>query len=308
MDAGFRRHNRRDEAILMPENDKFLHPERTIAFQGAPGAYSDLACRHVFPQMTTLPCGQFEDAFAAVHDGRARLAMIPIENSVAGRVADIHHLMPQSGLHIIGEHFERVQHHLLAPPGASIDKIRTVKSHVHALSQCRDLIRRLGLNAVVAADTAGAAAEIAGRGDPSQAAIASELAGRIYGLVSLMENIEDAQHNTTRFLIMAREPRVPPRGTPSVTTFVFSVRNVPAALYKALGGFATNGVNMTKLESYMVGGEFTATQFYADVEAHPEDRPLALALEELRFFSREVTILGVYPAHPMRLAASASAG
>src|SRR5579863_3309327 len=292
----------------MQTNTKSPDPQRTIAFQGAPGAYSDLACRHVFPEMTTLPCAQFEDAFAAVHEKRARLAMIPIENSVAGRVADIHHLMPQSGLHIIGEHFERVQHHLLAPPGASLETIRTVKSHVHALSQCRNLIRRLGLNAVVAADTAGAAAEIAERRDPSQAAIASELAGRIYGLVSLMENIEDAEHNTTRFLIMAREPRVPPRGTPSVTTFVFSVRNVPAALYKALGGFATNGVNMTKLESYMVGGEFTATQFYADVEAHPEDRPLGLALEELRFFSREVKILGVYPAHPMRLAASASAG
>jgi prephenate dehydratase len=292
----------------MPDDDKTLDPQRTIAFQGAFGAYSDLACRRVFPQMTTLPCAQFEDAFAAVHDGRATLAMIPIENSVAGRVADIHHLMPQSGLHIIGEHFERVQHHLLAPPGASLETIRTVKSHVHALSQCRNLIRRLGLNAVVAADTAGAAAEIAERRDPSVAAIASELAAQIYGLVSLMENIEDAQHNTTRFLIMAKEPRMPPRGIPSVTTFVFSVRNVPAALYKALGGFATNGVNMTKLESYMVGGEFTATQFYADVEAHPEDRPLALALEELRFFSREVKILGVYPAHPLRLAASASTG
>jgi prephenate dehydratase len=290
------------------ETDKARDPQRTIAFQGAPGAYSDLACRHVFPEMTTLPCAQFEDTFAAVHEKRAKLAMIPIENSVAGRVADIHHLMPQSGLHIIGEHFERVQHHLLAPPGASLETIRTVRSHVHALSQCRKLIRRLGLDAVVAADTAGAAAEVAERGDPSVAAIASELAGRVYGLASLLENIEDAAHNTTRFLIMAAAPSVPPRGTAAVTTFVFSVRNVPAALYKALGGFATNGVNMTKLESYMVGGEFTATQFYADVEAHPEDRPLALALEELRFFSREVTILGVYPAHPMRLKASASAG
>jgi prephenate dehydratase len=282
--------------------------EQTIAFQGAPGAYSDLACRRVFPEMVTLPCSQFEDAFAAVRECRARLAMIPIENSVAGRVADIHHLMPDSGLHIIGEHFDRVNHHLLAVPGATIETLRTVRSHVHALSQCRRLIRSLGLKPVVAADTAGAAAEIAAHNDPSVAAIASELAGQIYGLVSLKENIEDAEHNTTRFLIMSREPERPARGTPTVTTFLFNVRNVPAALYKALGGFATNGVNMTKLESYMVGGEFTATQFYADVEAHPEDRTLALALEELAFFSREVRILGVYPAHKLRIAASARDG
>jgi prephenate dehydratase len=279
-------------------------PKRVIAFQGAFGAYSDLACRGVFPDMTTWPCKQFEDAFAALREAHAALAMIPIENSVAGRVADIHHLMPDSGLHIIGEHFERVNHHLLAPPGATLATIRTVRSHVHALSQCRNLIRSLGLDPVVAADTAGAAAEVAARGDPTAAAIASELAGQIYGLVSLKENIEDAEHNTTRFLIMSREPKRPPRGSPTVTTFLFRVRNVPAALYKALGGFATNGVNMTKLESYMVGGAFAATQFYADVEAHPEDRPLALALEELAFFSREVKILGVYPAHPLRIAAS----
>src|SRR5438067_10183562 len=278
---------------------------QTIAVQGQPGAYSDLACRHVFPQMTTLPCPAFEDAFAAVRDGAAGLAMIPIENSVAGRVADIHHLMPDSGLYIIGEHFERVNHHLLALPGATLAAIRSVRSHVHALSQCRNMIRSLGLHPVVAADTAGAAAEIAERGDPTVAAIASELAGQIYGLVSLKENIEDAEHNTTRFLIMSPEPKRPPRGTPTVTTFLFRVRNVPAALYKALGGFATNGINMTKLESYMVGGAFSATQFYADVEAHPEDRSLALALEELVFFSREVKILGVYPAHPVRIAASA---
>ena len=280
---------------------------KTIAFQGAPGAYSDLACRRVFPELATLPCPQFEDAFAAVREGRAALAMMPIENSVAGRVADIHHLMPDSGLHIIGEHFERVNHHLLGVPGASLETIRTVRSHVQALSQCRSTLRSLGLEPVVAADTAGAAAEIAARRDPSVAAIASELAGHIYGLVSLKENIEDAEHNTTRFLIMSREPKRPARGTPAVTTFFFRVRNVPAALYKALGGFATNGVNMTKLESYMVGGAFAATQFYADVEAHPEDRPLALALEELGFFSREVKILGVYPAHPLRIAASALA-
>jgi prephenate dehydratase len=284
-----------------------LEPAKTITFQGAFGAYSDLACRHVFPDMATLPCAQFEDALAALREGQAALAMIPIENSIAGRVADIHHLMPDSRLHIIGEHFERVNHHLLAVPGACLQDIRAVMSHVHALSQCRNLIRALGIEPVVAADTAGAAAEIAARRDRRVAAIASELAGRIYGLVSLKENIEDAEHNTTRFLIMSREPRRPAAGVPCVTTFLFRVRNVPAALYKALGGFATNGINMTKLESYMVDGAFTATQFYADVEAHPDERPLALALEELAFFSREVKILGVYPAHPLRIAAAAKA-
>src|SRR5438045_328126 len=278
---------------------------KKVVFQGEPGANSHLAIHEVYPDSEAVPCPTFEDCFGAIAAGEANLAMIPIENSVAGRVADIHHLMPDSGLHIIGEHFERVNHHLLALPRATVATLRTVRSHVHALSQCRKLIRSLGLDPVVAADTAGAAAEIAERGDLTVAAIASELAGQIYGLVSLKENIEDAEHNTTRFLIMSREPKRPPRGTPTVTTFLFRVRNVPAALYKAMGGFATNGVNMTKLESYMVGGAFAATQFYADVEAHPEDRPLALALEELAFFSREVKILGVYPAHPLRIAASA---
>jgi len=239
-----------------------------------------------------------------VRDGQAALAMLPVENSVAGRVADIHHLLPDSGLHIIGEHFARVEHRLLAVPGATIADLKTVRSHVHALSQCRKLIRELDLKAVVAADTAGSAAEVARAGDKSVASIASELAGKIYGLVSLRQNIEDAEHNTTRFLVMAREAREAANdGSLAVTSFVFNVRNVPAALYKALGGFATNGINMTKLESYMVGGQFTATQFYADVEAHPDDRPLKLALEELEFFSTEVRILGVYPAHPVRIAA-----
>jgi prephenate dehydratase len=283
------------------------NPDQTIAFQGAPGAYSDLACRNVFPEMTTLPCAAFEDAFAAVRENRARLGMIPIENSVAGRVADIHHLMPDSGLYIIGEHFERVNHHLLALPGTTLDMICTVRSHVHALGQCRNFIRAAGIKPIVAADTAGSASEVAAGGDRTVAAIASELAGQIYGLVSLKENIEDAEHNTTRFMIMSRDATRAPRGQPTVTTFVFNVRNVPAALYKALGGFATNGINMTKLESYMVGGQFTATQFYADVEAHPDDRPLKLALEELAFFSTEVKILGVYPAHPARIAAAQEA-
>ena len=276
-------------------------PEHTIAFQGTFGAYSDLACRRVFPEMTTLPCTQFDDAFAAVSEGRAALAMIAVENSVAGRVADVHHLMPDSDLHIIGEHFERVNHHLLAVPGATVETLRTVRSHVHALSQCRKLIRLLGLEPVVAADTAGAAAEIAARGDPTVAAIASELAGQIYGLQTLASDVEDETHNTTRFIVLSRDPRWASQGDGQVvTTFVFRVRNVPAALYKALGGFATNSVNMTKLESYMEGGEFTATQFLADVDGHPADPPLQRALEELKFFSREARVLGVYPAHRYR--------
>ena len=280
-------------------------PAHRIAFQGAPGAYSDLACRHVFPKMATLACPNFEDVIVAVRRGRAELAMLPIENSVAGRVADIHHLLPDSGLFIIGEHFERVKHQLLAAPGASLKTIKAVRSHVHALSQCRKLVRQLGLKPVVSADTAGAAAELAQSGDKSVAVIASVLAGRIYKLKTLKRNIEDAGHNTTRFLIMGRAPRTPPdNGRLVVTSFVFRVRNVPAALYKALGGFATNGVNMTKLESYMVGGEFTATQFYADIEGHPDSRSVRLALEELDFVTRELKVLGTYPAHPFRLKAA----
>jgi len=286
------------------------NPNLTIAFQGEAGAYSDLACRRVYPERVSLPCVSFEDAFAAVHDGLASLAMIPIENSVAGRVADIHHLMPDSGLHIIGEHFLRVEHHLLALPGATLETVKTVHSHVHALSQCRNFMRAQGLTPVIAADTAGSAAETARQGDRSRAAIASELAGEIYGLVSLASNIEDEAHNTTRFVILSREPReLPPNdGSLVVTSLVFNVRNIPAALYKALGGFATNGINMTRLESYMLGGRFAATQFYLDLEGHPEDRPLKLALEELRFFTRQVKILGVYPGHPYRQSLKHAAG
>ena len=283
--------------------------QQRIAFQGQPGAYSDLACRRAFPGWETLPCPGFEDAFAAVRNRRAELAMIPIENSVAGRVADVHQLLPHSELHIVGEHFQRVEHHLLAMRGASLRTIKTVESHVHALDQCRTVIRKLGLKRVVAADTAGSAAEVARAGDPTRAAIASSLAGRIYGLKSLRKNIEDAEHNTTRFIVLSRRAAEPKPGNGSViTSFVFRVRNVPAALYKALGGFATNGVNMTKLESYMLGGSFEATLFYADVEGHPQDRPLKLALEELAFFSREMKVLGVYPAHPYRYRGRAGAG
>ncbi len=272
-----------------------------IAFQGLPGAYSDLACRHAFPELETLPCAGFDDAFLAVREKRARYAMIPIENSLAGRVADVHHLMPGSGLHIIAEHFQRVNHHLLAPKGATLAGVRTAASHVQALDQCRDTLRRLGLKREIAADTAGAAADVARAGDIARAAVASSLAAEIYGLKILKRNIEDALHNTTRFIVLARQAIDPdPKRGLVVTSLVFRVRNVPAALYKALGGFATNGVNLTKLESYMLGGRFAATQFYVDVEGHPKDRAVVLALEELRFFSREVTILGAYYAHAYR--------
>ncbi len=284
-----------------------MSPARTrnararIAFQGTPGAYSDLACRHAYPGHETVPCASFDDAFAAVREGKAELGMIAIENSVAGRVADVHHLMPNSGLHIVGEHFQRVNHHLLAVKGATLKTIKTVQSHVHALDQCRKWTRKLGLKRIVGADTAGSAAEIAASGDKTRAAIASSLAGEIYGLVSLKRDIEDETHNTTRFVVVAKRPIDPdPRNGPTITTFVFRVRSVPAALYKALGGFATNQVNLTKLESYMVGGTFEAAQFFADAEGHPSERPMRLALEELKFFSRELRILGVYHAHPYR--------
>ncbi len=276
-------------------------PEKTISFQGSPGAYSDLACRNAYPKMTTLPCRSFDDTFDAVRDGRAALAMIPIENSVAGRVADIHHLLPDSDLHIVAEHFQKVNHHLLGVKGADVSGLTHVHSHIHALNQCRNLIRELGLDPVEHVDTAGAAADIAALGDKTQAAIASELAAEIEGLESLKANIEDAEHNTTRFVVMAAEPRDPGADAENVmTSFVFRVRNVPAALYKALGGFATNGVNLTKLESY-VGGGFVAAQFYADAEGHPEQKALKQAMEELAFITHEIKVLGVYPAHPYRI-------
>jgi prephenate dehydratase len=272
-----------------------------VAFQGELGANSHIAIDEVFPSATPLACPTFEDVFAAVADGSAPLAMIPIENSLAGRVSDIYHLLPFSGLAIIGEHFLPIRHQLLGIPGTRMSDLRTVESHVMALGQCRRAIRRLGLTPLVAADTAGSAREVAAVADPARAAIASELAARTYGLEVLEANIEDADHNTTRFLVLAREPEdIDPSDEALMTTIVFRVRNVPAALFKALGGFATNGVNMTKLESYMLDGHFSATQFYADVEGHPSDRGLAFALEELEFFSHEVSILGTYPASPFR--------
>jgi prephenate dehydratase len=272
-----------------------------IAYQGEPGANSDAACREAVPQLEPMPCATFEDAFDAVSSGNAELAMIPVENSIAGRVADIHHLLPDSGLHIVGEHFLPIHFHLMALPGARPEQIRTVRSHAHALGQCRRYLRENGWSAVVADDTAGAAREVAELGDHSVAALAPRLAARLYGLDIVAEDVEDEHHNTTRFLLLAREPREPALGDgPVITTFVFRVRNVPAALYKAMGGFATNGVNMTKLESYQLGGTFFATQFYADVEGHPKETSLALALEELAFFSVHLRILGTYPASPFR--------
>ena len=307
-------------SLAYPAGTKF-------AFQGSPGAYSDLACHGVCDAPETLPCASFEDAFAAVHEGVAEFAMIPVENSVAGRVADIHHLLPDGGLAIVGEHFQRVNHHLLALPGTRLEELRTVRSHIQALSQCRGTLRMLGIKPVSHADTAGAAADIAALGDRTVGAIASALAAKIYGLDVLRAGIEDHEHNTTRFVILAREPApVANDGQALITSLVFRVRSVPAALFKALGGFATNGVNITKLESYLVGGRFSAAQFYAEVDGHPDDKGMRHALEELRFFAQRcetiedddffvgcderlnpasartamVKIIGVYPAHPFR--------
>jgi prephenate dehydratase len=273
----------------------------TISFQGRPGAYSDLACRTAYPTWRTLPCDTFEAAIEAVQTGQAGLGMLPCENSLAGRVPDIHALLPSSGLSIVGEHFQRVEHCLLAPRGATIAGLKRAHSHAVALGQVRGILRELNLAAVIEADTAGAAEQVAAWNNPADAAIASALAAELFGLDILRRNVEDAAHNTTRFYVAARSPApVSPDAPGLMTTFIFRVRNVPAALFKALGGFATNGVNMTKLESYMVGGQFTATQFLCDVEGHPEQPALRRALEELSFFSREARILGVYRAAAFR--------
>jgi prephenate dehydratase len=276
------------------------HVPGTVAYQGEPGANSDLACRNVLPGWTTLPCAAFEDAFAAVREGRAQRAMIPVENSIAGRVADVHHLLPHGGLHIVGEHFQPVHHCILGLRGTKLSDLREVHSHVQALGQCRETLRRLGVKPIVHADTAGAAADVARRGNKEHGAIASELAAEIYGLEILQKNAEDVAHNTTRFLVMQSEPVTQAQGSRVMTSFLFRVRSIPASLYKALGGFATNGVNLVKLESYMVDGRFQAAQFYVDAEGHPDERNFALALDELRFFAEEVKLLGTYPASPFR--------
>ncbi len=272
-----------------------------IVFQGEIGAYSHMACQTYFPNMEPMPSSSFSSAFAAVRSGEAALAMIPVENTLAGRVSDIYYLLPEGGLHIIGEEYLPVHHQLLAVPGAKLSDLKSVRSHPMALGQVRNRLEDLGIAPIADADTAGAARRVAHMGDKSVGAIASRLAGDIYGLNLLAEDIEDAAHNTTRFLILADKPlTVANDGTDFVTSLVFKVRSVPSALYKALGGFATNGLNITKLESYMVGGSFTAAQFYMDVEGHPDGEAMRHALDELFFFTETVTMLGTYPAHSVR--------
>lgn len=272
-----------------------------ISFQGEPGAYSHQACVEMYPDMEALPCATFEAAVAAVKDGRAELAMLPVENSTYGRVADIHHLLPDTGLHIIGEHFVRVHINLLGVPGTKLGQVKQAMSHTVLLGQCRSFLKKHKIQPKTGVDTAGSAKAVAADANPVVAALASELAGEIYGLDLLARHIEDHQHNTTRFLVMAPAPKYPEPSDPvTMTTIVFQVRNIPAALYKAMGGFATNGVNMLKLESYMLNGSFRATQFYADIEGHPEDPAVARALEELAYFTTELDILGVYPMHAFR--------
>jgi prephenate dehydratase len=271
-----------------------------IAFQGELGANSDEACRTHFPDHEPMPCSTFEEAFEAVRSGAAELAMIPVENSIAGRVADVHHLLPSSGLYIIGERFKAIRFQLMANPGVKLEDVKVAVSMPIALAQCRRSLKKLGVRLASASDTAGAAKELAEHPDPHRAAVSPRLAAEIYGLEILLKDIEDEHNNTTRFIVMSREPADPPMGAPCVTAFVFRVRNIPAALYKALGGFATNGVNMTKLESYMEDGRFTATQFYAEVDGRPEERHVARALEELSFFSERFELLGVFASDPMR--------
>ena len=270
---------------------------KLIAFQGEPGAFSHSAAHALFPRGKAVPCVTFEDTISAVQQGRADYGVVPVENSLYGRITDIYHLLPESGLFITGEHFLRIEMNLLGVKGATLNDIKSVQSLSVALGQCRKFIRKHKLKTINAIDTAGSAREVAERGDKSVGAIASRFAAEVYGLDVIASNIEDAAHNTTRFLVVSRTQETPKRSKEKVkTTFVFRVRNVPAALYKAMGGFATNGVNMTKLESYMIDGSFTATQFYADIEGHPDDRSVQLAFEELQFFTDHFHVLGVYPA------------
>ena len=268
-----------------------------IAFQGMPGAYSNMACEAYFPGTKTLPCNSFEDMLNSTKNSLSDYAMVPVENSLAGRVADIHHLIPESGLFIIGEHFQRVNHQLLGLQNSNLENIKEVKSHAQGLAQCRKFISKYKLSPIQHIDTAGAAEEVSRLGDPSISAIASDMASKIYNLKVLKSNIEDATHNTTRFLIMAREPIMPSTDiTKSVTTIIFEVRSVPAALYKVLGGFATNGINLTKLESYIGGKEMNAARFYVDAEGHPETTSMQNALEEMYFYTEpnSVKVLGTY--------------
>ena len=272
-----------------------------IAYQGELGANSHVACLERFPELESVPCATFEDALQAVKSGDCTYAMIPIENTLAGRVADVHHLLPEAGLYVVGEHFLPIRFQLMTLKGAKLDQITDVYSHIHALGQCRNIIRKLGAKAHISGDTAGAARQVSEWGDMSKAALAPALAADMYDLEILASDVEDAEHNTTRFVILSAEPDdAEPGDGPFVTTFIFRERNVPAALYNAMGGFATNGVNMTKLESYQIDGAFTATMFYADIDGHPSDRNVRLAMEELSFFSSELIILGTYRASDTR--------
>lgn len=274
---------------------------KTIAFQGMVGAYSDLACRVAYPELETVPCDSFETAFKVVREGKVDLAMIPVDNTLAGRVADVHYLILHGELYIIGEHFQLIRHCLLGIPGAKLEDLTDVHSHVHAIPQCKKIIEELGLTRHVVADTAKGASDVKKWNDKTQAAIGSELAAQIYGLEVLKKDVQDAAHNTTRFLVFSREKivRKPEPDKKYLTSFIFEVRNIPAALYKALGGFATNGVQMVKLESY-VDKNFNVASFFADVEGHIEEQSLQLAFEELRFFAKHVSIVGTYPAHDFR--------
>ena len=283
-------------------NQQAGDPATTIAYQGVPGANSHIACQQAFPDMTPLACATFEDAFAAVEsEGKAALAMIPIENSVGGRVADIHHLLPESSLYIIREHYLDVQYQLLATKDATLEGLVEVRSHAQALAQCREQLAQLGVRIAARADTAGSAMEVAELGDPTIGALAPPLAGEIYDLQVLRSRFEDRIGNTTRFVVLSRARRDPdPKDGPCMTSLIFQVRSVPAALYKAMGGFATNGVNITKLESYISGDRFSVARFYAEIEGHPADPAVAQAFEELDYFSKNVRVLGVFPAADYR--------
>ncbi len=289
----------RQETASNPPSDSADAGKR-IAFQGENGAFSHQACSEVFPDMEPVPCPTFEEAIATVRHGDARLAMLPVENSLYGRVADIHHLLPESGLYVIGEYFLPIRMQLLGLPDAALADVKTAESLNVALGQVRKFLNEHSIRAVAGPDTAGSARLVAEAKDPSRAAVASTLAGEVYGLKTLASDIEDAAHNTTRFLVCSRVKVEAEPGTPALTSIVFRVRNLPASLYKAMGGFATNGVNMVRLESYMLGGSFTATQFIADIDGHPEDPPVARALEELGYFTDYVKILGVYPPNDFR--------
>ena len=285
----------------MPDSSSGDAPPRIVTYQGVPGAFSDEACGQAEPELHASPCASFEEALVAVRERRAERAVIPVENSTFGRVADIHRLLPKAGLHIVAEHFMAIQLQLLACPGASLSDIKVACSHPVALGQCRAFLLEHGIEAVPVVDTAAAAAEVASEGDPTRAAIASESAGAIHGLDSVAANVQGDERNTTRFLVMAREPNEIRSLAPlAMTSFVFTLRNVPAVLYKALGGFATAGVNVVKIESYMVEGTFTTAQFYIEIEGHPEEEWVQVAIDELRHYGSHAQILGVYSAHPYR--------